>query len=164
MKKLTLIIFMALVLGLANKLIFHPDITFIRYEIEKYSPLGEGGDPDTCPTPSVLSGPKEIDIEVAKCFYDKGVAFIDARDQDIYDEETIQGAISIPFNDFDPGYIDDYEIDLDVLYVIFCDGGECTLGADLAEVLFDLGYEMLLLYEGGFPEWAENQYPVNRVQ
>ena len=83
---------------------------------------------------------------------------------DIYDEETIQGAISIPFNDFDPGYIDDYEIDLDVLYVIFCDGGECTLGADLAEVLFDLGYEMLLLYEGGFPEWAENQYPVNRVQ
>tara|TARA_Y100000590_G_scaffold398237_1_gene480492 strand:- start:730 stop:1224 length:495 start_codon:yes stop_codon:yes gene_type:complete len=164
MKKLILIFSMALVLALANKFIFHPDITFIRYEIEKYEPVGEGTGPDMCPAPSVLSAPKEIGIETAKCFYDKGVAFIDARDQDIYDEGTIKGAISIPFNDFDPGYVDDYEIDLDVLYVIFCDGGDCTLGADLAEVLFDLGYEMLLLYEGGFPEWTENLYPVNRVQ
>lgn len=155
MKKLILIFSMAAILGLANKLIFHSDMTFIRYEIEKYN---------TCQVPSELSAPKEIELETAKCFHGKGVAFIDARDQDIFEEGSIKGSINIPFNDFDPSYVEDYGIDLDVLYVIFCDGGECTLGADLAEVLFDLGYERLLLYEGGYPEWEENQDPVNRVQ
>jgi len=164
MKKMFLILFMASFLGLVNKILFNPGMTFFRYEIDKYNPEVNDGADDECPIPLDLASPQEINLDVAKCFYDKGVSFLDARDEEIFLNGTIKGSINIPFNDFDPGYVEDYYIDQDVLYVIFCDGGECTLGADLAEVLFELGYTNLLLYEGGYPEWERNQYPINVVE
>jgi len=160
LKKILFITILASILGIVNKFLFHSDITFIRYDIEEYAPDLSDGTADKCPYPLEMLAPKEIDLEVARCFHLKGATFIDARDEDIFIEGHIPGAINIPFNDFDPNYIDDYYINPDSLYVIYCDGGDCTLGADLAESLFDFDFNRILLYEGGYPEWEESIYPV----
>ena len=49
----------------------------------------------------------------------------------------------------------------ETIFVIYCSGEGCSLSEDLAFYMYDqLGYEKILIYEGGLPEWKEKGYPV----
>ncbi len=45
----------------------------------------------------------------------------------------------------------------DKTYIIYCDGGNCDLSAELAALLENFGYKRFFLYEGGWDEWSKMQ-------
>ena len=63
-------------------------------------------------------------------------------------------------------FLEDYEeaidsLDTAAVYVIYCSGDECSLSMDLAEYLFnELLFEKVLIFEGGWPQWRDAEYPL----
>jgi len=108
--------------------------------------------------------PEITSIGTIKCFdlfSSNSSIFIDARDTVSYSEGHIENAINI---DWESNLEDQYAfldmIPKDTTLVIYCDGGNCTLGEELADSLLKTGYINILLYEDGFPKWKENGYPI----
>lgn len=62
-------------------------------------------------------------------------------------------------------YISDKELlgkneDKSSSFVIYCSGEGCSLSEDLGFYMFDvLNIKKIFIYEGGMPEWLENNYP-----
>ena len=111
--------------------------------------------------PENLSEPMAISLEFAKFLYDeKSAKFIDARDIEDYNAGHMKNAIHIAYD-----YYEDYEdiinsLDPTSLYIIYCNGTECSLSLDLAEYLYnELLFEKILIFEGGWPEWRDAKYP-----
>jgi rhodanese-related sulfurtransferase len=47
------------------------------------------------------------------------------------------------------------------VFLIYCSGDGCSLSEDLGFYLFEeLGIKKIFIYEGGMPEWLENNYPI----
>ena len=115
----------------------------------------------TFSVPDNMTEPMAIDLEFAKHLFDEKTAvFIDARDPEDFDGGHIQNSINIPFD-----YYEDYEeiidsLDTAAVYVIYCSGDECSLSMDLADYLFnELLFEKVLIFEGGWPQWRDAEYP-----
>lgn len=91
--------------------------------------------------------------------------FVDARDLQAYEEGHIPGAIQA-----DHYRLEDYiETLLDYAesaerIIVYCNGGNCEdsifLCADLMD--FDIPYERLFLYPGGWEEWNKRGLPVKK--
>ena len=46
------------------------------------------------------------------------------------------------------------------VYIIYCNGYECSLSLDLADYLYNEKlFEKVLVFEGGWPEWRDAGYP-----
>jgi rhodanese-related sulfurtransferase len=92
-----------------------------------------------------------------------GIVFIDARDEEHYQEGHIPGAY-----EFDPYHPEKYfSIVLPVCraaeqIVVYCHGGNCDDSETAALLLRDLGIAngKIFIYAGGFTEWAQNRLPV----
>ena len=102
-----------------------------------------------------------INIDFAKYLFDeKKAIFIDAREESDYKSGHIKDAINIPYD-----YYEDYEelinsLDIANVYILYCNGTECSLSMDLAELLFnEMLFEKILIFEGGWPEWRDAEYP-----
>ena len=51
--------------------------------------------------------------------------------------------------------------DHETIFIIYCSGEGCTLSEDLAFYMSEnLGFNKILIYEGGIPEWTNKGYPV----
>ena len=154
-KQIIIIFLLASILGLLRSFfIDNPEFTLIKQErlIEEIS---------TFIIPADISGPMVVNLEFSKHYFDAGSAiFIDARDPEDYDSGHIQGAINIPFD-----YYEDYEdvidgLDDTAIYIIYCNGSECSLSIELADYLYNEKlFEKILVFEGGWPEWKEAGYP-----
>ena len=154
-KQIVIIILLASVLGLLRSFfIDDPEFTLIKKErlVEKISSFT---------IPSDISGPMIVNLEFSKHYFDTGSAiFIDARDPEDYKSGHIQEAINIPFD-----YYEDYEdlidgLDETAIYIIYCSGSECSLSIELADYLYNEKlFEKILVFEGGWPEWQNIEYP-----
>ena len=122
-------------------------------------------------TPNVLSilseelfdSPSFIDVELSKKLYDQGALFIDARDSSVFHDAHIQNAINIPWESYSNEQIalSLEDIPYDQIVITYCSGGDCTLSLDLADYMFnELGFEKILVFEGGYPKWVEKNHPV----
>ena len=150
--------------------------------------------------------PQLIDIKTAKLLFDNNlVTFLDARDTDSYNENHIQGALNLPYDNIeeivdshDLSYYlevgDDFSERINVgnnhflffglkngsifissgenmsasifskhnAFLIYCSGEGCSLSEDLGFYLFEeLNIKKIFIYEGGMPEWVENNFPIN---
>jgi len=107
---------------------------------------------------TLLFQPVMIDLAIAKVFYDRGVLFIDARDDKEYREGHITGSKLAPAN---PGDIKRWATEDDPV-VTYCSGGECDLSMSLANELMgeDWGFARVFVFDGGLPQWIEAGYPV----
>ena len=89
--------------------------------------------------------------------------FIDARADTAFEEGHIPGAVQC-----DHYQLEDYmEAVLDVVYdaekiIVYCNGGECEdsifVCADLID--FDVSYDSIYLFAGGWKEWSGNGMPI----
>jgi rhodanese-related sulfurtransferase len=108
--------------------------------------------------------PVQIEIGALKQYYDAaGALIIDAREPMDYDDGHISGAMNIPYDIAltDPQAL--VKLDTGGMPIItYCGGGTCEVSLTLAEELIAAGHSQVAVYIGGFSEWAEAGYPVDR--
>jgi len=107
----------------------------------------------------------KIHIEEAKALMDSGKAvFVDTRSASMYDDAHIKGAILIPAGS-PPEKYKEYEQALkDKVIVTYCHGVGCHLADKVANSLFDMGYKKLAIFFGGWNEWTQAGYPVEKYE
>lgn len=105
----------------------------------------------------------EIDSESVRELYARGVPFIDARRTADYEMGHIRGARSMPVweSDLDDRLKAIYEegLDPEAPLVVYCSGGNCEDSHMLSQRLWGLGFNNVLVYKDGYPDWTANQGP-----
>jgi len=147
-----LILSISFLFGLIRSLVIQ-DIDIIKSTPDVLSILSE----------ELFDSPSFIDVELSKKLYDQGALFIDARDSSVFHDAHIQNAINIPWESYSNEQIalSLEDIPYDQIVITYCSGGDCTLSLDLADYMFnELGFEKILVFEGGYPKWVEKNHPV----
>ena len=108
----------------------------------------------------------EISPADVERLYRKQMLFLDARRSSVFEEGHLAGARSFPVWESD---IDDrvkklFEEGLDqrAPVVIYCSGGNCEDSHMLAERLYKVGFDNVLIYKDGFPDWQKRGLPVSK--
>jgi rhodanese-related sulfurtransferase len=102
------------------------------------------------------------EVEAVKKIYDQGnTLFLDSRASEQYEEGHIRDAISFPVRQFDElietlfeKYIPSQQ------FITYCSGRDCPDSHELAQQLYDAGYENVKVFIDGYPTWKEKGYPV----
>lgn len=101
----------------------------------------------------------EISGEAAAWLHARGVLFLDARRTKDYAQGHVAGARSFPVWEaevlkerVEAFVAEAREPKLPV--VLYCSGGDCEDSHMLAQTLFGAGFENLLVYRDGFPDWT----------
>jgi rhodanese-related sulfurtransferase len=111
--------------------------------------------------------PQPISIEVAKYLYDKNALFVDARTKIQFDSGHVKNAVNIPYKVF-VQFTKEQKLDAlkkfnkDATIVCYCIGGECEVSIDLAYEIAKLGFNYVNIYRGGYQEWEQKGYPVEK--
>lgn len=130
--------------------------------------LANAAHPDGLPwTPAPVAEPaaqdaSDVDFREAMRLLDSGQAlFLDARAPEDFALAHIPGAESVP-----PGlFAEDVEAllgpdDPERPLVAYCSNVHCPLARRLADALHMIGYENVLVYEGGMHDWTAQGGPV----
>jgi rhodanese-related sulfurtransferase len=110
-----------------------------------------------------LGRPIQVQLPAVKRFFDAGaVVFVDAREHDEYVSGHIAGAVHLPFEEAvtDPARLEALQT-LGKPIVTYCGGGTCELSINLAHALVQAGHRKVLVFMGGYPEWANAGYPID---
>jgi rhodanese-related sulfurtransferase len=98
--------------------------------------------------------------------YEGKALFLDARRSSVYAEGHIAGARSFPVweSDIDQRVKGLYEEGLDqkAPVVVYCSGGACEDSHMLAEKLYMVGFDNVLIYKDGFPDWQKRALPTSK--
>ena len=104
--------------------------------------------------------------DIAALYARGNVLFIDARRTSVYRAGHVAGARSIPIWEADAG--DRVKAlfaegrDQSAPIVIYCAGGECEDSHMLGEKLYFVGFDNVLVYKDGFPDWEKRGLPVKK--
>ncbi len=108
----------------------------------------------------------EISPDQAIALWQLKAIFMDARRSDAYRQGHIAGARSFPVweSDIDARVAAFYEEGHpgDAPIVAYCTGGACEDSHMLAQKLWGVGFNNVLVYTEGFPDWARRGLPVNQ--
>jgi rhodanese-related sulfurtransferase len=101
----------------------------------------------------------EISSDDAAWLYARGALFLDARRTGIYEQGHIAGARSFPVweSDIDARVADlsNEGRDQKLPIVVYCSGGDCEDSNMLAQKLWGLFFNNVLVYKDGFPDWQK---------
>lgn len=108
-------------------------------------------------------GIRFITMEKFESMVQAGAAVIDARTADEYEEGHIPGAVLLDYYDMGrymervlPALSPDGDI------AIYCSGPDCDDSELLARELYTMGYRNIMIFRGGFEEWVDSGYPVEK--
>lgn len=129
-----------------------------------------GGAPEMDVSKTFPPHPDKASVEIepadVELLYGRRTLFLDARRSSVYAEGHIAGARSFPVweSDIDARVKSLYEEGLDqkAPIVVYCSGGDCEDSHMLAEKLYMVGFDNILIYKDGFPDWQKRGLPVNR--
>ncbi len=107
----------------------------------------------------------EITGEAAAWLHARGVLFLDARRSKDFAQGHIPGARSFPIweSEVVKGRVEALVAegrDSSLPVVLYCSGGDCEDSHLLAQTLFGAGFENLLVYRDGLPDWLKRGGPV----
>ncbi len=140
---------------------------FDPYLTDNTDPAAIAADPLPVPDlPEIpaMGRPVKIELEALKLYVDaEGALVIDARDPEEYGDGHIAGAINLPYDRAisDPAMLETLGTGGRPI-IVYCGGGACEASLNLAFELLAVGHERIAVYEGGFPEWSDAGYPVER--
>ncbi|MGE0087281.1 MAG: rhodanese-like domain-containing protein [Desulfococcaceae bacterium] len=106
---------------------------------------------------SLIVSPEEV-----KNLFDAGqVLFLDARSGADYESGHIQGALNLPWQEFDD-YFDRimHQLPEDRTIVTYCEGETCELSKDLARALIEMGFANVRVLVNGWSVWKNMGQPV----
>lgn len=126
--------------------------------------------PDAGPEKSFPPHPDRPAVEITpsdtELLHRRNALFLDARRSSVYAEGHIAGARSFPVweSDIDARIKGLYEEGLDqgAPIVVYCSGGNCEDSHMLAEKLYMVGFDNVLIYKDGFPDWEKRGLAVTR--
>jgi rhodanese-related sulfurtransferase len=107
---------------------------------------------------------REISLEDAvRRHTEKSAIFADARPTPDYAAGHIQGALSLPDQEFD-SWVEAFvaATELETVIITYCEGVQCLLSKSLAEKLIDLGYVNTRILVDGWGQWKANRLPVGK--
>jgi rhodanese-related sulfurtransferase len=106
----------------------------------------------------------DISGEQAALLHGRGVPFLDARRTSVFREGHVAGARAFSVWEAD---IDDKlktffseGLDPSAPIVVYCSGGDCEDSHMLAQKLFMIGFDNVVVYKDGFPDWQRRGLPV----
>lgn len=105
--------------------------------------------------------PEPIELEEVKELLSRGALVIDARNIHAYRAGHIAGSIAFPLGEFDSRIVDfRTRVEKKQALIVYCNGFDCPDSFDLGLLLSQEGYQRVLVYEGGFPEWRDAGLPI----
>lgn len=123
--------------------------------------------PTTPPTTSPAAIPAELGLEItvpqAKALFDSGVMFVDARPDDEYSVDRVQGALHLTTAMFSGEHAPEALAILDPAapVVIYCSGGDCDASHSVGIRLQQAGYAKIHIMVDGLPGWKEAGHPID---
>lgn len=104
-----------------------------------------------------------ISLENAEALYfDRRAVFLDARSKEQYRKGHIEGAINLPWEDFDRNVARVMaDIPQDAIIVVYCDGEGCSLSRELATALLAQGYDRMHVLVDGWKLWQQYNLPTS---
>jgi len=151
--------------------------------VGSYAPAGPAGSASATanPAPAAASSPSAADTgkafpphpekpwldvsgEDVALLRERGALILDARRSSVYRDGHIAGARSLSVWEADA----DDKVralfaegrDQSAPVVVYCSGGECEDSHMLAEKLYKVGFDDVLVYKDGFPDWQKRGLPV----
>jgi rhodanese-related sulfurtransferase len=116
---------------------------------------------ETFDTNKYYNDPLLISIDDAYKIYSTGEAvFIDARDQWDFKDGHIKDALNIPEYKFEKDLPIVKALNKEFSYIVYCGDIECDVSKRLAIELSNVGFERIMILEGGWTQWTEMKYPV----
>ena len=104
----------------------------------------------------------EIPLEDAQALaFPRMALFLDARSLELYTEGHIQGALNLPWDEFEkhfPQVMDGVPDGTPI--VTYCDGESCGLSKDLAFALLQKGFFNVRVLVNGWTLWQQSGLPV----
>jgi rhodanese-related sulfurtransferase len=101
-----------------------------------------------------------IDLYQSDGYYTGDIVFVDARDEEHYEEQRIPGSLHLYHYSADVMF-ENIEPDLEAAttVVVYCAGGQCEDSILLAGFLLESGvpYEKIRLFEGGMNAWLSEE-------
>ena len=104
--------------------------------------------------------------DVVELYSRKTVPFLDARRTSVYRDGHIAGAR--PFSVWEADVDDKIKAyfaegtDQSAPIVVYCSGGNCEDSHMLAEKLYLVGFDNVLIYKDGYPDWVNRGLPVTK--
>lgn len=101
--------------------------------------------------------------DAAALFAGKTAPFLDARRTSVYAQGHIPG--SRPFSVWESDIDDKVQAffqegrDQSQPVVVYCGGGDCEDSHTLAQKLFFVGFDNVLVYKDGYPDWQKRNLP-----
>ena len=106
--------------------------------------------------------PREIPlVDAVRRQAEQSAIFVDARPAADYAAGHIQGALSLPDQEFD-SWVEEFiaATEPETVIITYCEGSQCLLSKSLAERLIDLGYVNTRYLVDGWGRWKANRLPV----
>jgi rhodanese-related sulfurtransferase len=122
-----------------------------------FSPGQQGSGSIATSTPLPVA--EVISVEQAYQLYQQGVAFIDVRSQEEYDQAHIPGATLLPSKEVINRY---KELPADIQLVVYCRSGERS--AEAARFLQNVGFTKVSSMDGGLESWIAAGYEVDSAR
>ena len=104
----------------------------------------------------------EIPLEDAQALaFPRMALFLDARSPELYTEGHIQGALNLPWDEFEKHFAQVMDgVPEDTTIVTYCDGETCSLSKDLAFALLQKGYFNVRVLVNGWTLWQQSGLPI----
>lgn len=101
--------------------------------------------------------------EATDLFLADEALFIDARDETAFEEGHIEGAINLPWHDFEARFTDVMpQLTSSSRIIAYCDGDSCGLSKELAVTLLAKGYDNVKVLVDGWSKWQGAGLPVSK--
>ena len=110
-------------------------------------------------SPTEVEGATTVDVTAAKALFDRGVPFVDVRNDRYYGAGHISGAahlrVSTAFSE--SALADVASKNQEV--VIYCDGPWCPASSEACEMAVSWGWKKVYYFREGYPGWKAAGYP-----
>lgn len=111
-------------------------------------------------SPESVPGATTVDGAKAKALFDKGVVFIDVRNDKDWNAGRIPGAVHLDLNkNFSADTLGKHA-KKDQEVVMYCNGPSCMRSSEASAKAASWGYAKVYYYRLGFPDWKAAGYPV----
>jgi len=142
------------VLGLAIGLAINHRLVFDAFAGRLAAPVSVGSSTGShLPQPVLLAEVRDL--------LAAGARPVDARDEALFAEGHLPGAIALPLGEFD-ARLEAFrrQVAVGETLVLYCNGYGCQDSFDLGLLLIAAGYHDVRVFEGGLPEWRDAGLPV----